>query len=75
MILFPQGDYSFEVETGRTMDDRGKSHWPALLRVYMTREQAIQAISYLAGQLTFKEETEINISWCGAMEREEGSEV
>jgi hypothetical protein len=38
--IFPDGDYTFIQDGGSHYDERGKVHWPALLRVEMTERGA-----------------------------------
>jgi hypothetical protein len=42
--LFPDGDFTFIAGGGVTTDERGKAHWPALLRVAIPKDRAWQVV-------------------------------
>lgn len=69
--IFPDGDWEFTPEAGRTIVD-GKTHYPALLRLSLNRQQALELIARLAGFacLDLKGQEDFGqFAFCGTIER------
>lgn len=76
--LFPDGDYSFAVHGGEYHDDRGKVHWPALLRLVMDEREAWRVVQTLIAQLSDLDKRDVfDVALVGAIERvdENGNRV
>ncbi len=73
--LFPDGDFTFVEGGGKTLDDRGKVHWPALLRLELSENRAWSLAKELISMLSDSERTIedrrliLQITFVGAIER------
>lgn len=59
--------HEFVVGGGRTVDERNKANWPAILRFTMDRRQAWDVVQELMAQLRGEDNEVIAVDRCGEL--------